>query len=127
MSDNKTPWTVKVRCLCSNLEETSYGHFVVIGGCSHLIAVTVSKNYESIKEEPLLDGDVRRTGVNYLKHDTTPHPDALLAAAAPDLFEACTTMLNEIRAYQGESEFEEGSPVKSWCDMLKAAIAKAKP
>lgn len=35
---------------------------------------------------------------------------------------ACSEMLNEIRAYQGESECEEGSIVKDWCDLLKAAL-----
>lgn len=53
--------------------------------------------------------------------------NARLAAAAPGLLKACQEMLNEIRAYNGESEFEDGSPVKGWCDMLKAEIAKAVP
>ena len=51
--------------------------------------------------------------------------NARLIAAAPDLLAACKEMLNEIRAYQGESEFEEGSITKSHCDLLKSAIAKA--
>lgn len=34
----------------------------------------------------------------------------------------CAELLNEIRAYQGEGEFEEGSPTKGHCDLLKSVI-----
>jgi hypothetical protein len=48
-----------------------------------------------------------------------------LIAAAPALLKACEEMLSEIRAYQGEAEHEPG-PVQDWCNMLSAAIAKAR-
>jgi hypothetical protein len=51
--------------------------------------------------------------------------NARLIAAAPELLAACEDVLTEIRAYQGESEHENGSPVKAMCDQLKAAITRA--
>ena len=52
--------------------------------------------------------------------------DADLAAAAPDLLEACEVMLIEMRAYVGEAENDDTDPNKELFDMLKSAIAKAK-
>jgi hypothetical protein len=50
--------------------------------------------------------------------------NATLWSASPELLAACQETLNEMRAWQGELEFEDG-PFKDVCDQLKTAIAKA--
>lgn len=42
-----------------------------------------------------------------------------------ELEAVCEFTLNEIRAYQGECEFEEGNPVKVLCDELKKVLGIA--
>lgn len=52
--------------------------------------------------------------------------NARLISAAPDLLTACEEVLNEMRAYNGESEFDETCPMKPTFDLLKNAIARAR-
>lgn len=56
-------------------------------------------------------------------HDTTDDGCAYcFSVEAAHAREVCAELLNEIRAYQGEGEFEEGSPTKDHCDLLKSII-----
>lgn len=88
------------------------------------------------REVVALDSDgLVHKGICTFMLDTDEHPDgkaflqdvanAQLLAAAPELLQACEETLNELRAWNGESEFESGSQIKDLADMLKAAITKA--
>lgn len=58
--------------------------------------------------------------------DEEQRAKAHLVAAAPNLLQACEEVLNEMRAWSGEEEFNEIGLMKPMFDQLKAAIAKAK-
>lgn len=97
------PWRTRVIPAASGFEYTPYAHQVVIGNREFTVAHNDHRNYDKIEKRELSLKEMLATqglgdggcatheyfGVGSRKPDLTPHPDARLIAAAPDLLAAC--------------------------------------
>lgn len=87
------PWTTKTVTAGESLEYRELAHQVVIGGRAFTVASTRHQKYAEIGREKLTEDSVRLWGVGSLDIDDSIHPDALLASAAPEMYDACRTVL----------------------------------
>lgn len=119
------PWKIVVEPVSHSLKETGYAHQVMIPG--NYLPVTVAHhqhtNWDHIYTERFCGDYVRQTGEGSRPPDLTPHPDAVLIAAAPDLLAILEVMLREAEALDNE----HGS--FGWDEAIeqaRGAIAKAR-
>jgi len=120
------PWTVEVRAASVGLEETDYCHLVKKGIHEYSVACTTQKNFEHIVHKDLPNGYVESSGVGRIAHDLTPHPDAILIAAAPDLLSALNGLLQMYVAFINSGDAGNWNPEdESQVKAARAAIAKA--
>ncbi len=127
----KGPWTVRVFEPCSvgmstmsNEAFQSLAHAVVSGDRDYTVAHTEHK-VADIVWEPIDRDYVRSKTIKSYKLDRTPHPDALLCAAAPEMAEALEGMLAEWDKFT-----RYGSPIakasNERVNFARAALAKAR-
>lgn len=114
------PWSVEVIRCSMGLEYTGYAHKVKIGIHDYVVAFTEHKNYEHIHTEDIGNGYVRQTGIGPREPDLTPHPDAILIAAAPEMLAALELLFADVQDYEAWQR-----PCHA-VDVARAAIAKAR-
>lgn len=118
------PWSVVVEPASVSIDETSYSHQVVIGKHTHTVAITTHQNYDAVHETPLWNGCSRFVGVGRRDPDLTPHPDARLIAAAPELYDVLKAITDCYGVGFSPEKFCEH--VREFMEQGRAALAKAR-
>lgn len=104
MADSKSetgwtpgPWTTRVIPAALGLKRTGYVHQVTIGGMDYTVAHHSHQNYDHIHKEDIGGGYARSIGIGRREPDLTPHPDARLIAAAPDLYSTLERAIEHLK------------------------------